>query len=247
MNEVKSIIIDDNYFSATILSDMLEEHHPSIKVVSIAKNGQEGIIAVNHIQPELIFLDIEMPDMNGFEMLKQLNEIHFQTIFTTAHSNYAIKAFRFNALDYLVKPIDEKELAEAIHRFKSNENMSTKPSTVQQALTNFSTKVIEEQKLILQTQKGIIRFTLKDILKIEGERNYSFIYLSNGNKELSSKTLGYFENILSDKGFFRCHRSFLVNRFHVQKIVKDQFVLKNSSSIPISRRKKVEAQNWFLD
>lgn len=247
MKKIRSVLIDDNVFTATVLSDMLQEHHSNIEIIAIAKNGQEGIEEIKRLRPELIFLDIEMPDMNGFEMLNQLDEISFQTIFTTAHSHYAIKAFRFNALDYLVKPIDEKELKDAISKFQSNTVTTTNQHLVQQALDNMKVEKVEDQKLLLQTQKGELQFILKQIVKIEGERNYSFIHLSNGNKELSSKTLGYFEEILNDKGFFRCHRSFLVNHFHVEKIENGQFVLKDKTSLPISRRRKSEALKWFLN
>ena len=247
MSKIRSIIIDDNTFTATVLSDMLEEYHPNIEIIGVAKNGQEGKEEIKRLRPNLIFLDIEMPDMNGFEMLNQLDEINFQTIFTTAHSHYAIKAFRFNALDYLVKPIDEKELQVAINRFQSNSVTTTNQNLVQLALDNLKTKNVGDQKLFLQTQKGELQYRLKEIVKIEGERNYSFIHLSNGKKELSSKTLGYFDEILLDKGFFRCHRSFLVNHIHIERMESNQFLLKDKSSLPISRRKKSEANNWFLN
>ncbi|MFT4805612.1 MAG: two-component system LytT family response regulator, partial [Psychroserpens sp.] len=112
--QIKSILIDDNTFIANVLLDQLKENHPDIEVMAIAKNGKEGLEKIHLLKPNLIFLDIEMPDMTGFEMLNKLDVIDFQIIFITSHTHYAIKAFRFNALDYLVKPINEKELASAI-------------------------------------------------------------------------------------------------------------------------------------
>ncbi len=245
MRVSKSLIVEDNTFMATVLSDLLLENHPEIEVLAVAKDGKDGIEKIKQFQPELIFLDIEMPDMTGFEMLNELDEINFQTIFITAHAHYAIKAFRFNALDYLVKPINGEQLKESIGRFKSNMSSRINRNNVKQALANLNTKKIEDQKLVLQTQQGVLQLPLNQITKIEGERNYSYIHLSNGLKELSSKTLSYFEYMLNEKGFFRCHRSFLVNRYHIDNIALDSFELKDGTEIPISRRKKNEAKEWF--
>jgi len=245
--KVKSLLVEDNPFMATILSDLLRENHPDIEFMGIANNGKEGLEMIKQLQPDLVFLDIEMPDMTGFEMLNRIETINFKTIFITAHSHYAIKAFRFNALDYLVKPIVAEHLEQSIKRFKSNSESGGHLKQVQQALINLKTKNIEEQKLVLPTQQGILQLPLKQIIKIESERNYSYLHLTNGSKELSSKTLAYFESILNDKGFFRCHRSFLINKHHIDYMGKDVFVLKNHTKIPISRRKKGNAKEWFYD
>ncbi len=237
--KVKSLIVEDNLFMATLLSDLLKENHPNIEVMDIAKNGKEGIEKINKLQPELVFLDIEMPDMNGFDMLSKIGAIKFQTIFITAHSHYALKAFRFNALDYLLKPIEEAQLKQSIRRFKYNSI-----NNVKNALSNLKTSKIEDQRLILPTQQKLLQIPLKQILFIESDRNYSYIHLTNGLKELSSKTLSYFEDILKEKGFFRCHRSFLINHYHINNIGKSFFQLIDQKKIPISRRKNSEAKIW---
>lgn len=243
MRPLKALIVEDNTYMATVLKDMLEQRSESISVLRIAYTGNEAISMITETQPQVVFLDIELPDMTGFEMLSQLEAINFQTIFTTAHSHYAIKAFRFNALDYLVKPIKDNELDEAINRvLKSNDNSVD----IKNALLNIESKSTENQKLVLPTQMGTLRFALKQITHIEGERNYSFIHLNNGSKELTSKNLAYFEDILEDKGFFRCHRSYLVNQHHIEAIKNDSFLLKSGLELPISRRKKMKARNWFI-
>ncbi len=243
--KIRSIIIDDNKFIRSLLFDLLQEHHSEIEMVAMAGSGEEGIEMILQWKPELVFLDIEMPDMTGFEMLGRLESISFRTIFTTSYSQYAIKAFRFNALDYLLKPVKAEELAQAIKRFKVHPKQEDQ-AHITYALQNFKTENNEDQKLILYTQKGRLRLALKQIVKIEGDRNYSYIHLSDSTKELSSKTLGYFDEILSDKGFFRCHRSFLVNKYHVDSLnEKHEFLLKNSEVVPVSRRKKVAAIRWF--
>ncbi|RSK38670.1 LytR/AlgR family response regulator transcription factor [Mangrovimonas spongiae] len=242
MKKLKALIVEDNTFMVTVLQDMLQLHTKYVSVLGVANSGQKALEMIKNTQPNVVFLDVELTDMTGFQLLSQLDEIPFKTIFTTSHSHYAIKAFRFNALDYLVKPIKEDELTEAIKRcLKSSANVND----VKTALTNLETQKISDQKLILPTQTGTLRFALKQISHIESERNYSYIYLNNGNKELSSKNLAYFEDILKDKGFFRSHRSFLVNKISISELNNDCFILKNNIEIPVSRRKKSEAKSWL--
>lgn len=241
MYPIKALIVEDNAFMATVLADLLQENTTAISVSGIAHTGKEALRLIASLKPNVVFLDIELPDMTGFELLQQLDHIPFQTIFTTSHSHYAIKAFRFNALDYLVKPIQENELKEAIHKISKPQSNGD----VSLALQNLGTKSVDDQKLVLPTQSGTLRFALKQITHIEGERNYSYIHLSNGTRELSSKNLAYFEDILLDKSFFRSHRSYLVNKYHIAALKDDLFVLKTGVGIPISRRKKTEANSWF--
>ena len=241
---IRSIIIDDNPFNIEVLSDLLQENDIKVNLVGTAKNGKEGLELISSVQPDLVFLDVEMPDMNGFEVLASLDKINFRTIFVTAHSHYAIHAIRFNALDYLVKPIDQKELNLAIRRFRSNSNADHQ-NQMKNALKNMERKNALDQVLFLPTQEGGIKMALRDIIKIEGDRNYSTFYLSTNKTKISSKTLGHFEEILTDKGFFRCHRSFIVNYHHIDKVQKDFFSMKNGENIPISRRRKIDARDWF--
>ena len=242
MKPLKAIIVEDNVFIATVLIEMLAQYKPDISVLDVVHTGNEAIEKIALFKPDVLFLDIELPDMTGFELLQQLEEIHFKTIFTTAHSHYAIKAFRFNALDYLIKPIDESELKEAIKKLiKSTGNIIE----VKNALSNLDVQTVENQKLVLPQQNGTLRLPLKQITHIEGERNYSYIHLTNGNKELSSKNLAYFEDILIEKYFFRSHRSYLINRYHIEALKYDHFVLKSGLQIPISRRNKTEAEAWY--
>lgn len=243
--EIRSLIVDDDPFNIEVLSDLIEETESNVAVIGKARNGTEALTMIKKLQPDLIFLDVEMPDMNGFEVLAALDEINFQTIFATAHSQYAIQAIRFNALDYLVKPIKPKELAQALVRFRSTANKSLNQDKILTALNNFNQKDTQDQVLFLPTQEGGMKMVLRDIIKIEGDRNYSTFYLVNGRTKISSKTLGYFEEVLQGKGFFRCHRSFIVNHHHIESLQKDTILLKDKSSLPISRRRKAETKSWF--
>jgi two-component system, LytTR family, response regulator len=240
---LKALIVEDNAFMATVLNDLLMQHATDISVLDTASTGEAAIRLIAARKPDVVFLDIELPDMTGFELLQQVEIINFQTIFTTSHSHYAIKAFRFNALDYLIKPINESELDEAIKRLLKSSGNSME---IKNALSNLESQSVENQKLVLSTQNGYLRLPLKQITHIEGERNYSYIHLSNGSRELSSKNLAYFEDILLDKSFFRSHRSYLVNRYHIAALTGEHFDLRNGVEIPISRRKKTEANTWFF-
>jgi two-component system, LytTR family, response regulator len=244
MQPLKALIVEDNAFMATVLHDLLKQYAADIAVLDVANTGDKALRLIASKKPNVVFLDIELPDMTGFELLQQLDDIPFQTIFTTAHSHYAIRAFRFNALDYLVKPVKESELDEAIKRLLKT---ASNGMEVKHALSNLEAQSVENQKLVLSTQNRTLRLPLKQITHIEGERNYSYIYLSNGSRELSSKNLAYFEDILMDKNFFRNHRSFLVNRYHIEALKNDHFVLKNGIDIPISRRNKTAANEWFFN
>lgn len=246
--KIKAILIDDDYFITEVLKDLLRENHPSIELLAVAHSGFDGLKVIEEHQPALIFLDVEMPDMNGFEMLSMLKEINFQVIFTTAYSQYAIKAIRFNALDYLVKPVDPKELRQAIRRFQKNLEQSSNQERVELALFNLQQEEVKDQILPLQLQDGEIRLRLSQIVRIEGERNYSVLRLADKSKKLSAKNLAYFEEILSDKDFFRCHKSYLINVLHIDCIQRDHFLLKDKQTlIPISRRRKKGAKEWFIN
>lgn len=245
-NGIKCLIIDDDPFIQDLLHDKLTHYFPYIQILGIANSGKEGIESINSLQPNLIFLDVEMSDMTGFEMLNQLNNINFKTIFITSYNHYAIKAIRFNALDYLLKPFDLEELKNAIKRYEKYVKLMGNTDRVPLALSNLRSKDIPSQVLTLKTQQGVLQLKLKDIIYIEGDSNYSILHLSKERNELISKTLSDLEELLDDKGFFRCHKSYLINRFHIISKPKSfEVTLLNNVSIPISRRKKEAFNKWF--
>lgn len=238
---VDCLIIDDDSFIQELLTDKLQQYFPELQIIGVASSGKEGIEKIQSLSPKLVFLDVEMGDMTGFEMLSALSEISFKTIFITSFQHYAIKAIRFNALDYLLKPFDLEELKNAVRRFKKDVS-----DNVPIALENFKAKNIKDQTLVLKTQQGELHLKLKNIIYISGERNYSYIHLDKGKKELVSKTLSNLEELLDEKDFYRCHKSYLVNKVHiVSEPIAVQIKLSNGQSIPISRRKKDAFLHWF--
>ena len=246
MGEIKTLIIDDDPFIRDLLLDKLIQYFPEINNVDTAGSGKEGIEKINFYKPDLIFLDVEMSDGTGFEMLSQIEKITFKTIFITSYSHYAIKAIRFNALDYLVKPIDLGELKQAINRYKKNVQSSRENDNLKLALYNFKTKDVANHKLTIQTQEGELRLILKDITHIEGDGNYSYIHLKNNTKKLVSKTLSNLEEMLDSKGFFRCHKSYIINKEYIAGTPKSfALMLLNGKEIPISRRRQKDFKAWF--
>ena len=244
--KIKCLVIDDDLFIHDLMEDKLQRHFPDLELLAMASSGTEGLEVIKKHQPDLIFLDVEMTDMTGFEMLAQLGEIRFQTIFVTTYSHYAIEAIRFNALDYLVKPIKLNELKEAINRYKSNVEKFKLFDRVQQALINLNTKNVADQTLVLQTHEKELRITIKDITYVEAARNYSYIHLSNNKKKLCTKTLSDLEEMLQGKGFFRCHKSFMVNRIHITSYeTSNLIILSDGVEVPISRRKKDAFKAWY--
>ena len=245
-NKIRCLIIDDDAFIRELLQDKLDQYFPEVEVLSTATSGREGLQKIAKYKPDLIFLDVEMADMTGFEMLTQLSDITFQTIFITSYSHYAIKAIRFNALDYLLKPLDLGELKKAINRYKKHINTKPNQENLALALRNMNAKNIADHMLILKTQDGDLKLVLKDIVHIEGDRNYSYIHLNNGSKKLVTKTLSDLEELLDSKGFYRCHRSHILNREHIINNSNGTKVeLSNSAKIPVSRRKKKTFLAWF--
>lgn len=245
-SSIRCLIIDDDPFIQELLKDKLRLNVPEVEIVATASSGSEGLDIIREHQPDLVFQDVEMADMTGFQMLAQLEEINFQTIFITSFSHYAIKAIRFNALDYLMKPIDLAELKAAISRYHKNIKTESWTTNVKQAIKNLNTPKVADQVFTLKTQDGEIRMVLKHIIRIEADRNYSTIFLEDQRKKVASKTLSDMEELLEEKGFFRCHKSHLIHRMHIQAVPSRLFVqMSDGTEIPISRRKKDDFKSWY--
>jgi two-component system LytT family response regulator len=245
---LKALIIDDESKSRKSLLQKLTDYCPEIEVAAEAQNGEEGIIAIGKHRPDLIFLDIEMPKMNGLQMLEQLNDFAGAIILTTAYNEYAIRAFKFSAFDYLLKPIDIQELKSTVSRLKkSKEAGSTKtPGEVQQNQLNLLIEHLKggpelPKKIAIHTQEALYFFDLDEITRFEANSNYTFIYFANGTKMLASKTLKEFEELLPQKQFFRVHHSSIINLKFVRKYLKSDggtIEMADGTHVDISRRKK---------
>jgi len=244
MRTVKAIVIDDDLHTREELKDLLEEFFPHVNVAAECGNATTGLKAIQAVQPEIVFLDIEMPDMNGFQMLEQIADISFEVIFITSFNQYAIKAIRFSALDYLLKPIQADELKVALQRFseKTTPAIDAK-ARIRNYLYNTNARTPTDFKLALATTEGTFFLSPGDILYCEGQVNYTLFHLSGKKKILSSKTLKEYDDLLTDHQFIRIHKSYLVNRKHIASITSDHKIqMHDGTRVEISKRKFPEVK-----
>jgi two-component system, LytTR family, response regulator len=239
---IKALIIDDELAAANVLQLMIERHIPEITDIRIATKISEAVSLLQQFQPHLLFQDIVMPEKNGFEFLSGIKKINFEIIFTTAYNEYAIRAIRFSALDYLLKPINAEELRSAVSRFleKRSQQLQT-DALLKNLLSNLENKKESEFKLAVPTVNGAVFFSPSEIIRLEGEGNYTQFYLMQNRKYLSAKTMKEYEEILLQHNFLRIHKSHLVNKNFIDNYRNEGLViLKDKTSLPVSRQRKQE-------
>ena len=237
---IKAIIIDDEMHCLKTLSMLLKEYCPDVQVVKQCDNAEDGIEAVKKLKPDLVFLDIEMPHMNGFEMLEKFSEISFALIFTTGYDQYAIKAFRFSALDYLLKPIEPKELKKAVE--KVNRHLQHPlPQQLEILLQKIHSQSPPINKIALPTMEGLQMIPVDSIISCESDRNYSILFLKNKQKIIASRSLKEIEEMLEDYSFARVHHSYLVNLNEVEKYIRGEggyLLMSDGRTVDVSRSRK---------
>jgi two-component system LytT family response regulator len=240
---IKAIIIDDEHDGREALRIAVERYFPDINVKRICESPDQGIEAIKTIKPDLVFLDVQMPHLSGFDLLKRVSPFDFEVIFVTAHDQYAIKAIRFSALDYLLKPVDIDDLRAAIQKVKERLEHKNTSQQYQSVLHNAQQNGGKIDRLAVPTQDGIEFFHTADIVYCEAQGSYTNILLKGKTKALVSRNLKDFENLLSDSGFCRVHHSFLINMSHVRKYIKGEggyVVMTDDHYVDVSRRKKDE-------
>ena len=245
MKQFTAVIIDDEKNNRENLLYMLTKYCPNIKVVGQAVSAIEGIQLIKTEKPVVVFLDIEMPGINGFEMLSEFESIEFQVIFVTAFDSYALDAIKFSALDYILKPIDKIELTNAVDKVEKAERIKT------DQLSNLNTFLKGgQQKIALSLADEIRLIELKQIVRIEADNNYCEFKLKAGESIIVSKHLGYYFEILKTKGFIRIHQSHLVNQIFIERFIKKDggyLLLSNKEELPVSRTQKDHVLNFFSD
>lgn len=241
---VRAVIIDDDVWALHELKTMLQEQcTDAVHVVSEFSDPKLALQYLKTHDAELIFLDIRMPEMSGFELLNQLDTSRFEVIFCTAYDQYAIQAIRYSALDYLLKPVNPEELSKAIKRFKERREKNLTALKLQNLHDNLKTRDKDEVSLVIASKQGEHRFQLNEIVRCEADSNYTAIHLRNRKKFLASKTLGDIEEMLSPDHFIRIHKSHLVNLQHIATItVTDELVMDDESRLPVSRRRLQEVR-----
>ncbi len=237
---ISAFIVDDEPYCCETLVALLETYCPEIKVAGVFFNGRDALEAIKKYAPDLVFLDVEMPHMNGFEMLQGLSSINFELIFSTSYDQYALKAIRYSALDYLLKPVDVEELQAAVQKVitRRKKPLSEQLEILLQKIHTPSTPVT---RIAMPAMEGLQMIQVNSILTCEADGNYTTIHLKEKIKKVVSCTLKEMEELLEDHSFVRVHRCFLVNLNEVEKYIKGEggyLLMSDGSSVDVSRSKK---------
>jgi two-component system LytT family response regulator len=248
--ELTALIVDDELHNRIVLEKMLRQHTPVIKAIYQADTVKQAILLVNEYQPQIIFLDIQMQGETGFDLLQQISDFNFEVIFVTAYDNYAIKAFRFNAVDYLLKPVVVNELKEAIE--KAIKKLGSHPDVNRDNINRLYQQMYNNKGLTdsitIATPEGFFVIQIRDIVYCQASNNYTIIHLADKKKIISSQTLGYYEELLTDSNFFRTHRSYLINLSHVSSYKRGEggyIIMTNGDEVELARNHKTNFMHLF--
>ena len=237
---MKAILIDDETHATEALTNMLRLVTPDVEVIGTANDPREGLEKIQAMQPDMVFLDIQMPHMNGFELLEGLGKFNFSVIFTTAYDQYALQAFKVSAADYLLKPIDMDELEAAVGKVREQHaNRTLDFGTLEKLFRQVQRP--EARRLALPSSDGLVFVPLDNIIRLQSDSNYTTFYLTGQEKMLVSRTLGEFEQQLEQNNFCRVHHSHIINLAHLKRYVRTDggyAQMSDGASVEISRRKK---------
>lgn len=242
MNLVTAILVDDEPRGLSSMQKLLGINCPEVKILATCTDVDDAIQKILQLRPQLVFLDVAMPGKNGFDLLRELDAIHFETIFVTAHSSYMLQALRFSAVDYLLKPVEDDLLKEAVQR--AMKRITEKGSGLELATFLHNLKqngVVKKMKLCVPSLKGIKVIEITDIIYCEASSNYTNFHLTNGVTLCSSRPIFEYETLLEDSSFVRVHKSFLVNLQHIQEYIRGEggsIIMTNNHEVEVSRRKK---------
>ena len=239
---IKAIIIDDEHNNIVTLNSFISKYCLNIEVIATAENVKSGIETININKPDLVFLDIEMPDGSGFDLLESFEKVNFQVIFVTAYDQYAIKAFQYSAIDYLLKPINPEMLVKAVHKI----NSETKLDEIEKKIKTLLQNKTKTTSLALPTFEGIQVEKIENILYCSSDNNYTIFNFTNNRKLMVSKTLKEYDTLLSENNFLRIHQKHLINLKAVNKYVKGEggyVIMNDGTSLDVSRRRK----NAFIE
>lgn len=246
---MQTIIIDDEVKSRETIREILRIYCPTVEVVALAEDVKSGILAIRKHNPDLILLDIRMPDGSGFDLLRQLTSINFKIIFITAFEEYAIKAFKFSAIDYVLKPIDPDELKSAIE----TAHAAIEKDDISERLTTFfqhydSDLSFQKKQIILRTTNSIYRVELDDILYYEAKKNYTIFHIASGEPIITSRTIKDYDDMLLEGNFMRLHQSYTINLKYMRRYFKDscEVEMMNGVMIPVSFRRKEDLMRLLI-
>lgn len=238
---LKAIIVDDEQHCIDRLDMLLKGHSETVQVIKCCNTISEGQKEIESLKPDVVFLDIQLNDDLGFDLLSRLKHIDFEVIFTTAFDSYAIKAFKFSALDYLLKPIAEDDLGNAIQRLLEQERLKDSSQKIEVLFHNFKKEIGQSKRLAIPTLNGLLMVGTDKIVRMQSDTNYTHIFMSSGKKITTPRTLKYFEELLDSAGFFRLHKSHFVNLSFVDSYLKGKrgyVILSDNTKLEVAVRRK---------
>lgn len=245
---IKAVIIDDEIHSIETLLWKIDNFTEGVEIIQTFSDPVEGLAFLKKNSCDVLFLDIEMPMLTGFELLEKMPQINFDVIFTTAYDEYGIRAIKFSALDYLLKPVQEDELKQAVEKYKQKKTHSVLPEQLEVLFQSLKTKTTEKKRIALATKESIELIYTDDIILCQSDNNYTMVYIKDRRKKLISKTLKDFEEILEEYNFFRTHQSYLINLDHMIEYMRQDggyIIMDNDMKIPVSRSRKEELMKLF--
>lgn len=238
---LRAIIVEDELHSREALKNIVSEYCPEVSICGVAASVREGVDLVNRLQPNLLFLDIALQVGTGFDLLEQVSEHNFEVIFTTAYEHYALRAIKFSAIDYLLKPVDVEELIAAVKKVVEKQQTRSYNRQIDTLLHNLQSRNQLHHTITLSTAEGMIFVPVHEIIRLEAMGSYTQFYLVNEKKILVSKHLKEYEQLLTEENFYRVHQSHLVNLNEVAKYIKADggyLILKDQTKISISSRRR---------
>jgi two-component system, LytTR family, response regulator len=236
---LQAVIVDDEMSNIENLTILLNKYCPKIAVAGSATNVDEGLLVIREVNPSILFLDIQMPDKGGFDLLKSITHHNFEVIFVTAYDQYAIQAIRFSAIDYLLKPVNINELVNAVDRAMINAEKKMQNERLANLMHSISNK--NQLRIAIPGNKQTLFISPESILFCKSDNNYTMFYLKNKQKHTSSKPISEYDELLGAHGFIRCHQSYLVNSLFIKSWIKidgDRLLMEEGHEIPVSRNSK---------
>jgi len=245
---IKAAVIDDESMARETISEMIQLYCPDVEIVGEAEDVKTGLALIQSTRPDILLLDIQLTDGTGFDILKNLKRSNYKVIFITAYEDYALKAIKFSALDYVLKPVDPNDLISAIDKAKESVEDKVNSLKLHALLNNIDHLPNGTKKIVLKTANNVHLINLSDIIRCQSDKNYTHFHIKDHETVVVSKTLKEYEDILNDFKFFRVHQSHLINMAHVKRYEKSDggyLVMSDKSIVPVSFRKKDELMKQF--
>ncbi|MBS1754381.1 MAG: LytTR family DNA-binding domain-containing protein [Ferruginibacter sp.] len=245
---IRCILIDDEKNALEMMEWLIKSYCPQVEIVALCDSSTQGIEAINRLKPDVVFLDIEMPNLNGFDMLGKFDKLFFDVVFCTAYDQFAVKAFKYSAIDYLLKPIDPDDLKATVQRIEAKKGSQSKEQIELLLQVLKDSNKTTPQRIALTTGDGLIFVPTSEIIYCEAQSNYTQVVLQGGKKIVVSKVLKDIDEVLSGPDFYRVHSSFLININHIKKLIRGEggyILMDNEAPISISRSKRQEFMEKF--